>query len=54
LNYHAVDFAGRDSGLYPAALSSVGATDTLAKITGDIFLCPAAETDGERAEETVV
>jgi hypothetical protein len=30
------------------------ATDTLAKITGDFFLCPAAETDGERAEETVV
>ncbi|TLZ23815.1 MAG: hypothetical protein E6K29_17880 [Gammaproteobacteria bacterium] len=30
------------------------ATGTLAKITGDFFLCPAAETDGERAEETVV
>jgi hypothetical protein len=30
------------------------ATDTLANTTGDISLCPAAETDGERAEETGV
>jgi hypothetical protein len=29
-------------------------TDTLAKIAGDFCLCPAAETSGERAEETVV
>jgi hypothetical protein len=30
------------------------ATGTLTRTTGDFFLCPAAETDGERAAETVV
>jgi hypothetical protein len=50
----ALEFSREARNASPSARLSDSATDTLANTTGDIFLCPAAETAAERAKETVV